>query len=154
MDVKSAFLNGKLEEEHVEQPPGFESSRGNVHKILFVRKYNGDILLVPIYVDDIIFGSSSERLYKKFSELMSEKYEMSMMGELNYFLGLQVKQATNGILIKQGKYVKDLLKKFGFNDFSPMKTPMETGDKLGEDKDGKSVDTTTYRGMKGCKIDR
>jgi len=187
MDVKSAFLNGKLEEKvYVEQPPGFESSkfpdhvfkldkalyglkqaprawydtlskfllenkfkRGNVDKTLFVRKYNGDVLLVQIYVDDIIFGSSSERLYKKFSELMSKKYEMSMMGELNYFLGLQVKQTKNRIFINQGKYVKDLLNKFGFSDCSPMKTPMGTGDKLCEDKNGKSVDITAYRGMIG-----
>jgi hypothetical protein len=187
MDVKSAFLNGKLEEEvYVQQPPGFESSkypthvyrldkalyglkqaprawydtlskflldshfkRGNVDKTLFVRKIGNDILLVQIYVDDIIFGSSSERLCKKFSELMSNKYEMSMMGELTYFLGLQVNQTKNGIFISQGKYVKDLLNKFGYKDCSPMKTPMATATKLDEDLSGKSVDVTAYRGMIG-----
>nr|XP_043629841.1 uncharacterized mitochondrial protein AtMg00810-like [Erigeron canadensis] len=80
---------------------------------------------------------------------MSKKDELSMMGELNYFSGLQVKQNKNGLFINQGKYVKDLLNKFGFSDCSPMKTPMGTGDKLGEDNEGKSVDITTYRGMIG-----
>jgi hypothetical protein len=187
MDVKSAFLNGKLQEEvYVQQPPGFENSkfpthvykldkalyglkqaprawydtlskfllesmfkRGNVDKTLFIRKIGNDILLVQIYVDDIIFGSTSERLCKKFSELMSSKYEMSMMGELTYFLGLQVKQTKDGIFINQGKYVKDLLSKFGFKDCSAMKTPMGAATKLDEDLNGKSVDITAYRGMIG-----
>ena len=75
--------------------------RGNVDKTLFIKKHGKDILLVQIYVDDIIFGSCSQTLCKEFSELMSNHYEMSMMGELTYFLGLQVKQMKDGIFISQ-----------------------------------------------------
>src|SRR5919202_809639 len=187
MDVKSAFLNGKLNEEvYVRQPPGFESSkfpnhvyklnkalyglkqaprawyetlskfllenqfvRGNVDKTLFTQKHGKDILLVQIYVDDIIFGSSSQTLCKEFTELMSNHYEMRMMGELTYFLGLQVKQMKNGIFISQTKYVNELLSKFGFKDCSSMKTPMATATKLDQDVKGKPVDITAYRGMIG-----
>ena len=154
MDVKSAFLNGKLDEEvYVEQPPSFVDpkfpnhvykldkalyglkqeprawyetlskfllengfTRGTIDKTLFFRKIKGDFLLVQVYVDDIIFGSTNEKLCAKFSKLMQSKYQMSMMGELNYFLGLQVKQTKTGIFINQSKYIKDLLKRFDFQD--------------------------------------
>ena len=123
--------------------------RGNVDKTLFIKKQGKDILLVQIYVDDIIFGSCSQALCKEFSELMSNHYEMSMMGELTYFLGLQVKQMKDGIFISQTKYVNELLSKYGFKDCSSMKTPMATATKLDQDVKGKPVDITAYRGMIG-----
>ena len=80
---------------------------------------------------------------------MQINYEMRMMGELTYFLGLQVNQKEDGIFICQSKYVKDLLKKFGMEDSSPAKTPMPTSIKLDEDKKGKRMDIKVYKGMVG-----
>ncbi|GJZ59359.1 retrovirus-related pol polyprotein from transposon TNT 1-94 [Tanacetum coccineum] len=156
MDVKSAFLNGKISEEvHVQQPPGFESSefpnhvckldkalyglkqaprawyetlskfliqhkfvRGTIDNTLFTYKTKSEVIIVQIYVDDIIFGSTSDKMSKQFAKLMTKKYEMSMMGELTYFLGFQIKQDFKGISICQEKYVKDLLKKYDLVDIS------------------------------------
>ena len=87
-------------------------------------------------MDDIIFGSTNEKLCQRFSKLMQSEYEMSMMGELSCFLGLQVSQRSDGIFISQTKYVKDLLKKFGMVDCSPASTSMSTATKLDEDKKG------------------
>ena len=83
-------------------------SMGKADTTLFVKHKNQDILIVQIYVDDIIFGSTNELLCKDFSSCMSQEFEMSMMGELKYFLGLQIKQNEEGIFINQAKYVKDL----------------------------------------------
>ena len=98
---------------------------------------------------DIIFGSTNKKLCQRFSRLMQNEFEMSMMGELSYFLGLQVSQRSDGIFINQTKYVKDLLKRFGMVDCSPASTPISTAIKLDEDKKGKSVDISGYRGMIG-----
>ena len=107
------------------------------------------MILVQVYVDDIIFGSTNDQLCSRFAKLMQSKYEMSMMGELAYFLGLQVRQRNDGIFIFQSKYVKDLLKKYGLEDASTAKTPMATTMKLYHDDPGKCVDITSYRGMIG-----
>ncbi|KAL8124254.1 hypothetical protein AgCh_012047 [Apium graveolens] len=186
MDVKSAFLNGELEDEvYVEQPPGFVDSkfphhvykldkalyglkqaprawyetlaqfllesgfnRGTIDKTLFYLNHGKDLLLVQIYVDDIIFGSTNDRICKKFAKLMQSRYQMSMMGELSYFLGLQVKKNEEGIFICQSKYTRNLLKKFGMQDCSSASTSMATATKLDKDT-GISVDITDYRGMIG-----
>ncbi|GJS79269.1 retrovirus-related pol polyprotein from transposon TNT 1-94 [Tanacetum coccineum] len=186
MDVKSAFLNGKLKEEvYVKQPPGFKSNefpnhvckldkahyglkqaprawyetlssfltkhkfvRGKIDNTLFVYKTQTDVILVQIYVDDIIFGPTSTKLCKQFAKLMTQRYEMSMMGVLTYFLGFQIKQSERGISINQEKYVKDLLKKYDING-SSVKTPMVPPNNLGPDLSGKAVNETQYRGMIG-----
>ena len=124
-------------------------SRGTIDKTLFYKKHGEDVIYVQIYVDDIIFGSTNEKLCQRFSKLMQSNYEMNMMGELTYFLGLHVNQKEDGIFICQSKYVKDLLKKFGMEDSSPAKTPISTSIKLDEDKKGKRVDIKVYRGMVG-----
>ncbi|KAH9657681.1 hypothetical protein KPL70_023179 [Citrus sinensis] len=124
-------------------------SMRKVDTTLFVKHKNQDILIVQIYVDDIIFGSTNELLCKDFSSCMSQEYEMSMMGELKYFLGLQIKQNEEGIFINQAKYVKDLLKRFGYNNGTAKSTPMSTTIKLDKDEKGKEVDIKTYRGMIG-----
>ena len=80
---------------------------------LFFRKiHNQDLLIVQVYVDNIIFGSTNEKMFEDFSNLMQSEFEMSMMGELHFFLGLQIKQQENGIFIFQEKYIRDLLKKY------------------------------------------
>ncbi|KAH9743821.1 hypothetical protein KPL70_003436 [Citrus sinensis] len=120
-------------------------SMGKADTTLFVKHKNQDILIVQIYVDDIIFGSTNELLCKDFSSCMSQEFEMSMMGELKYFLGLQIKQNEEGIFINQAKYMKDLLKRFGYDNGTAKSTPMSTTIKLDKDEKGKEVDIKTYR---------
>ncbi|GJR89322.1 putative ribonuclease H-like domain-containing protein [Tanacetum coccineum] len=165
MDVKSAFLYGKIEEEvYVCQPLGFEDpyfpdrvykvekalnrlhqtprawyetlstylldngfQRGKIDKTLFIKRHKGDILLVQVYVDDIIFGSTKKELCNAFEKLMHEKFQMSSMGELTFFLGLQVQ----------------------FTEVKTASTPMETQKPLLKDEDGKEVDVHMYRSMIG-----
>ena len=124
-------------------------TRGRVDTTLFLRKHKDNTLLVQIYVDDIIFGSTNKKLCERFVKLMQSKFEMSMMRELTFFLGLQVKQSTEGIFINQSKYTKDLLKRYGMESASPMKTPISPATKLDKDEQGKSTDSTQYRGMIG-----
>ncbi|GJU14513.1 putative reverse transcriptase domain-containing protein [Tanacetum coccineum] len=139
---KSAFLYGKIEEEvYVCQPPGFED-------LDFPdRVYKATLELV--YVDDIIFGSTKKELCNAFEKLMHEKFQMSFMGELTFFLGLQVKQKKDGIFISQDKYVGEILKKFGFTKVKTASTPMETQKPLLKDEDGEEVDVYMYRSMIG-----
>jgi hypothetical protein len=105
--------------------------------------------LVQIYVDDIIFGGSSHALVAKFSKTMSWEFEMSMMGELTFFLRLQIKQTREGIFMHQDKYTKDLLRKFDMGEAKPLSTPMSTMMALYEDKEGEAVDQKEYRSMIG-----
>ncbi|GKE51840.1 putative ribonuclease H-like domain-containing protein [Tanacetum coccineum] len=177
MDVKSAFLYGKIEEEvYVCQPPGFEDpdfpdrvykvekalyglhqaprawyetlstyllenrfQRGQIDKTLFIKRDQGDILIVQVYVDDIIFGSTKKKLCTEFEKMMHKKFQMSSMGELTFFLGLQVKQKEDGIFISQDKYVSEILKKFGFSDIRIASTPMKTHKPFLKDAEGEGV---------------
>ncbi|GJR27767.1 putative ribonuclease H-like domain-containing protein [Tanacetum coccineum] len=185
MDVKSAFLYGKIEEEvYVCQPPGFEDpefpdrvykvekklyglhqaprawyetfstylldnefQRGQIDKTLFIKRVKSDILLVQVYVDDIIFGSTKKELCTKFEKLMHKKFQMSSMGDLTFFLGLQVTQKDDGIFISQDKYVDEILKKFGFSTVKTTSIPMETSKPLMKDENAKDVDVHLYRSM-------
>ncbi|GJU23856.1 retrovirus-related pol polyprotein from transposon TNT 1-94 [Tanacetum coccineum] len=187
MDVKSAFLNGFINEEvYVAQPPGFidfekpnhvyklkkalyglkqapkawydrlkaflikhEYKMGMVDNTLFTKKKSSNLIIVQIYVDDIIFGSTCQDMCDDFAKIMHDEFEMSMMGELNFFLGLQIKQMEDGIFFNQSKYIKEMLKKFGLEDSKPMKTPMSSDTKLTKDEECESVDSTKYRGMIG-----
>ncbi|KAL5216285.1 hypothetical protein ABZP36_007686 [Zizania latifolia] len=195
MDVKSAFLNGFIEEVYVKQPPGFENPKfpthvfklqkalyglkqaprawydrlkqfllgkgfemGSVDKTLFLLRHGTDFLISQIYVDDIIFGGSSNALVSRFSEQMSSEFEMSLMGELKYFLGLQIKQTTEGIFIYQSKYTRDMLKKFNFGgELKPQMTPMGTSGGLDKDETGdkladiftKPLDQSSFERLRG-----
>nr|GFA23585.1 retrovirus-related Pol polyprotein from transposon TNT 1-94 [Tanacetum cinerariifolium] len=102
---------------------GFQS--GTIDQTLFIRRQRGDFILVQVYVDDIIFGSSNLQLCREFEALMHEKFQMSAMGELNFFLDLQVLQKEDGIFLSQYKYVGDILKKFGYSDVRSANTPMD-----------------------------
>ncbi|GJZ83315.1 putative ribonuclease H-like domain-containing protein [Tanacetum coccineum] len=126
---------------------GFQ--RGKIDKTLFIKRHKGDILLVQVYVDDIIFGSTKKELCIAFEKLMHEKFQMSSMGELTFFLGLQVQQKKDGIFISQDKYVEEILKKFGFTEVKTTSTPMETQKPLLKDENGKEVDVHMYRSMIG-----
>ncbi|GJU80506.1 retrovirus-related pol polyprotein from transposon TNT 1-94 [Tanacetum coccineum] len=187
MDVKSAFLNGFINEEvYVAQPPGFidfekpdhvyklkkalyglkqapkawydrlkaflikhEYKMGMVDNTLFTKKKSSNLIIVQIYVDDIIFGSTCQDMCDEFAKIMHDEFEMSMMGELNFFLGLQIKQMEDGIFFNQSKYIKEMLKKFGLEESKPMKTPMSSDTKLTKDEECESVDSTKYQGMIG-----
>ncbi|GJZ47214.1 retrovirus-related pol polyprotein from transposon TNT 1-94 [Tanacetum coccineum] len=180
MDVKTAFLNGDLQEEvFVSQPKGFEDQenpthvyhlkkalyglkqaprawydtlskfllannffKGVVDPTLFTRKSGKHILLVQIYVDDIIFASTDHNACNIFSKEMSSKFQMSMMGQMSFFLGLQVSQSPGGIFINQAKYALETLKKYGMDLSDPVDTPMVDRLKLDEDLMGIPVDQT------------
>ena len=107
------------------------------------------MLIVQIYVDDIIFGSTNETLCKEFSCCMQKEFEMSMIGELNFFLGLQVKQMEHGTFLSQTKFCIELIKKFGMEKCKEASTPMATSIYLDLDEKGKLVDESRYRGMIG-----
>nr|GEU91649.1 retrovirus-related Pol polyprotein from transposon TNT 1-94 [Tanacetum cinerariifolium] len=185
MDVKSAFLNGFINEEvYVAQPPGFidfekpdhvyklkkalyglkhapkswydrlkafiikhEYKIGMVDNTLFTKKKSSNLIIVQIYVDDIIFGSTCQDMYNEFDKIMHDEFEMSMMGELNFFLGLQIKQMEDGIFFNQSKYIKEMLKKFALEESKPMKTSMYSNTRLTKDEECESIDSTKYRGM-------
>ncbi|GJR18179.1 retrovirus-related pol polyprotein from transposon TNT 1-94 [Tanacetum coccineum] len=126
-----------------------EFSKGTVDPTLFIRRQGKDILLVQIYVDDIIFASTTPELCDQFSKIMCSQFKMSMMGKISFFLGLQISQSPRGIFLNQSKYALESLKKYGMESSDPVDTPMVEKSKLDEDTQGKAVDPTHYRGMIG-----
>ncbi|GJY50206.1 putative ribonuclease H-like domain-containing protein [Tanacetum coccineum] len=123
--------------------------RGKIDQRLFIKKQKGDILLVQVYVDDIIFGSTNKELCTGFEKLMKDKFQMSSMGELTFFLGLQVQQKEDGIFISQDKYVAEILKKFNYTDVKSASTPVDLEKPLVKDGDADDVDVHLYRSMIG-----
>nr|GFB37079.1 copia protein [Tanacetum cinerariifolium] len=139
MDVKNAFIYGIIDKEvYLTQPPGFVDLK-------FPNKEKKDIMLVQVYVDDIIFGSTKKSWCDE--ELMKNRFQMSSMGELTFFLGLQVKQKEDGIFISQDKYVVKILKKFYFLSVKTASTPIETQKPLVKDEKAIDVDVHFYRSM-------
>ncbi|GJR19628.1 retrovirus-related pol polyprotein from transposon TNT 1-94 [Tanacetum coccineum] len=124
-------------------------SKGSVDPTLFIRGDGKELLLVQIYVDDIIFAASTPELCDLFSKIMCSKFKMSMMGKISFFLGLQISQSPRGIFINQSKYALESLKKYGFDSCDLVDTLMVEKSKLDEDKEGKAVDPSHYRGMIG-----
>nr|GEX89207.1 retrovirus-related Pol polyprotein from transposon TNT 1-94 [Tanacetum cinerariifolium] len=124
--------------------------KGTIDPTLFIRRFDNDILVVQVYVDDIIFGSTHPMYTQVFSDLMKSRFKMSMIGEMTFFLGLQVNQSTCGIFINQSIYVLEILKKYGIESCDPVGTPMEIKDKFDLDQNGTSVDATKYRSMIGA----
>jgi hypothetical protein len=122
---------------------------GSVDKTFFTLNHVTNFLLVQIYVDDIIFGGSSHTLVSKFQEMMESEFQMSIMGELTLFLGIQVKQTKQGTFVYQAKYTKDLMKKFNMVELKSLSTPMSSVASLGPDEDGEVVDQREYRSMIG-----
>jgi hypothetical protein len=126
---------------------GFEM--GKIDKTLFLLRQGDHILIVQVYMDDTVFGGSSHSLVARFVEDMSKEFEMSMMGELQFFLELQIKQAKEGTFVHQAKYTKDILKKFKMDDSKPLSTPMSMTTALDADEDGEPVDQKEYQSMIG-----
>ncbi|GKC16815.1 retrovirus-related pol polyprotein from transposon TNT 1-94, partial [Tanacetum coccineum] len=124
-------------------------SKGVVDPTLFIRKTGKHTLHVQIYVDDIIFASTDPKDCDRFSNEMSSKFQMSMMGQISFFLGLQISQNPRGIFINQSKYANEILKKFDLHKSDPVDTPMVERTKLDEDLSGTPVDQTKYRSMIG-----
>ena len=122
-------------------------TRGKADQTLFIKREDGELIVAQVYVNDIIFGSTKDELAHSFSKLMQTEFEMSMIGELTHFLGLQIRQQDLGIFLSQSKYAKNLVKKFGLESASFVRTPMSPNVKLTIDLLGKSVDSSLYRSM-------
>ncbi|KAJ3693375.1 hypothetical protein LUZ60_008855 [Juncus effusus] len=178
MDVKSAFLNGVLEEEvYVEQPPGYVKS-GKERKVLklrkalyglkqaprawnarintrpyehalYVKKKGNDLLFVALYVDDLIFMGNNDKMLKEFKEAMMREFEMTDLGLMKYFLGLEVTQGECGIFASQEAYAKDILKRYKMEDSNPVATPMELDAKLSKFEGGEIFDASKYKSLVG-----
>nr|GEW27319.1 copia protein [Tanacetum cinerariifolium] len=124
--------------------------KGTIDPTLFIRCFDDDILVVQVYVDDIIFASTNLRYTRLFSDLMKSRFEMSMMREMTFFLGLQVNQSPCGIFINQFNYVLEIHKKYGMETCDPVGTLMEIKDKLDLDQNRTLVDATKYHSMIGA----
>nr|GEW91544.1 hypothetical protein [Tanacetum cinerariifolium] len=158
MDVKTAFLNDELKEVYALRA-WYDTlsrflldnnfSKGAVDLALFTRKTSKHIRLVQIYVDDIIFASTEPKDCDMFSNEMSSKFQMFMMGQMSFFLGLQVSQSPRGIFIYQSKFALEILQKFRMDSCNSVDTPMMDRLKLDEDLSGIPVDQTRFRSMVG-----
>nr|GEW59614.1 copia protein [Tanacetum cinerariifolium] len=123
--------------------------RGAVDKTLFIKQDKKDIMLVQVYVDDINFSSTKKSWCNEFEELMKNRFQMSSMRKLTFFLGLQVKQKEDGIFISQDKYVAKILKKFDFLSVKTDSTPIKTQKPLVKGEEAADVDVHLDRSMIG-----
>jgi hypothetical protein len=112
----------------------------SLDKTIFTFNHGTDFLLVQIYIDGIIFGGSSHMLMSSFLKMMEKEIQMSMMEELTFLLGIQVKQMKQATFVHQAKYIKDMLKKFNMAELKFVSTPMSTTTSLDPDKNGEAVD--------------
>ncbi|RVX02815.1 Retrovirus-related Pol polyprotein from transposon TNT 1-94 [Vitis vinifera] len=188
LDVKSAFLNGYLQEEiYVEQPEGFQV-KGQEEKVyllkkalyglkqaprawysridehlqslgfvkspseatLYVKGTDANLIVVSVYVDDLLVTGSNEKLVKEFKAEMLKVFEMTDLGLMSYFLGMEVKQDHDGVFISQKKYAKEILNKFHMDDCKRTSTPMNQKEKFSKDDGTEKVDESQYRSLIGC----
>lgn len=188
MDVKTAFLNGELEEEvYVMQPEGFVHKQQpykvlKLHKVLYglkqaprawnfkldkclkslsfekcpyehavyTRKQGGKMMIVGVYVDDLILTGEDQEVINKFKTEMKDKFDMSDLGLLSYYLGVDVKQSAHSITLCQTSYAKSILEKLGMGECNPCQIPMELRTKMSKVGNGEaSVDETLYRSVIG-----
>jgi hypothetical protein len=123
--------------------------RGTIDNNLYIKAEDNDFLIVLVYVDEIIFGCNKDSLVQWFASTMESEFEMSMIGELSFFLGLQITQRSEGMFISQEKYLREMLKRFQMEDSKPVGTPMVTRCKLSKDDDSPDVNQSSYRSMIG-----
>jgi hypothetical protein len=119
------------------QQSGFRKESADIN--LYIKVSQGNILLIEVYVDDIIFGGDDDGFSQKFAKYMHNEFEMSLLGGLPFFLGLQIRERNQGIFISQTKYIREMLKRFSMEDCKPVITPMQTSCKLRKDDDSKST---------------
>ncbi|KAL0392757.1 UNVERIFIED_CONTAM: Retrovirus-related Pol polyprotein from transposon RE1 [Sesamum radiatum] len=187
MDVKSAFLNGYIDEEiYVEQPQGF-IAKGSEEKVLrlkkalyglkqaprawysridkyfmdrgfrrslseptlYIKSQGNDTLIVSLYVDDLIYTGNNEKMIQDFKEDMMKTFEMSDLGLMHFFLGIEINQEKEGIFICQRKYTETLLKKFKMESCKTVTTPLVTGEKYQKEDGSQKVDGSMYRSLIG-----
>ncbi|KAK4387768.1 Retrovirus-related Pol polyprotein from transposon RE2 [Sesamum angolense] len=187
MDVKSAFLNGYIDEEiYVEQPPGF-IAKGSEEKVLrlkkalyglkqaprawysridkyfmdrgfrrslseltlYIKSQGNDTLIVSLYVDDLIYTGNNEKMIQYFKEDMMKTFEMSDLGLMHFFLGIEINQEKEGIFICQMKYTETLLKKFKMESCKTVITPLVTGEKYQKEDGSQKFDGSIYRSLIG-----
>jgi hypothetical protein len=123
--------------------------RGTTDNNLYIKTEDNNLLIILVYVDDIIFGCNKDSLVQWFASFMEFEFEMSMIGELSFFLGLQITQRPERMFISQEKYLREMLKRFQMEDSKPVGTPMVTGCKLSKDDDSPDVDQSSYQSMIG-----
>ena len=116
---------------------------------LFVKSDKGKLMIAHIYIDDIVFGGMSDQMVQQFVQQMKLEFEMSLVGELNYFLGLQVKQMEDSMFVSQSKYARGIVKKFGLENASHKRTPAATHVKITKDEKGEDVDQSLYKSLIG-----
>ncbi|GJT29435.1 uncharacterized mitochondrial protein-like protein [Tanacetum coccineum] len=151
-DIHTPFEHlGRWTKDHLYLKRDGDLLRSNsiVDPTLFTRRAGNDILLVQIYVDDIIFASTNTAMCDEFANQMTNRFKMSMIGQMSFFLGLQISQSPKGIFINQSKYVSEIVKKYGLHTTDSIDTPTIENKKLDEDLQGKPVDATLYRDMIG-----
>ncbi|KAH9803317.1 reverse transcriptase Ty1/copia-type domain-containing protein [Citrus sinensis] len=152
LDVRNAFLHGLLKETvYMEQPPGFRNSRHPAYvsdSSLFIFNNKSILILILIYVDDVIITGNNEKEIQSIINNLSSKFALKDLGNLHYFLGIEVQQFTHDIFLSQAKYTKDHLSKARMQDCSPINTPMAIRSILCSD-DNEHVDATEYRGLIG-----
>ncbi|KAH9672528.1 hypothetical protein KPL70_017763 [Citrus sinensis] len=116
---------------------------------LYVKEKDGDILIVCLYVDDLIFTGSNPSLFEEFKRVMIKEFEMTDIGLMAYYLGIEVKQNEEGIFISQESYTKEILKKFKMNDYKPISTPVECRVKLSKHDEGEDINPTFFKSLVG-----
>ncbi|RVW26161.1 Retrovirus-related Pol polyprotein from transposon TNT 1-94 [Vitis vinifera] len=155
LDIKNAFLNGDLEEEvYMEIPPGFEESmaKNQVRLIILYlsrKSHAGKLAILIVYVDDIILSGNDMGELQNLKKYLSEEFEVKDLGNLKYFLGMEVARSRKGIVVSQRKYILDLLKETGMLGCKPIDTPMDSQKKLGIEKESTPVDRGRYQRLVG-----